>query len=609
MERPEDQPDLPLGPTWDGTGVEFRLWSGKARKVELWTPDRGTRPMARLGRGVWGVRLDGVGPGFRYGFVVDGVGPLCDPRARLLEGDPPVSIVADESFDWGDARPPRVPWTDTVVYECHVKGMTALHPQVEPELRGTYLGLASPPVIEHLKALGVTAVELLPVQHSLTEERLKALGLTNYWGYGTIGFFAPDARFATAPGRQLGEFKEMVRRLHQAGIEVILDVVYNHTIEGGEDGPVLCWKGIDRDAHYRLRDGRWVDWTGCGNTLDFRHPRVRELVRDSLAYWVRQTHVDGFRFDLAPVLGRGGNLLRELVRDPELAGTRLIAEPWDLGPDGYRLGRFPHGWSEWNDRYRDTVRRFWRGDGGQAPELATRLSGSVDLLDHPSRSVNFIVSHDGFTLRDLVSYERKHNRDNGEKNRDGTNQNWSRDWGALGRRIQRAMLATLALSRGVPMIAHGDELGRSQGGNNNPYCQDNPVTWIDWSDVDLALLDFTRRAFALRRSHASLREDRTYDPDRVRWLAPDARELGERDWHDKSLRTFGLWVRGELLLLINGGSTTRSFVLPDASWRAELETVSTEQRDRRVHVLRPHSLALLVQSGRWDSVRQSPPSP
>ena len=609
MARPDPEPEAPLGPSWDGTGVEFRLWSGKAKTVQLWTADRGARPMTRGRDGVWSVRIDGVGPGLRYGFVVDGVGPLCDPRARLLEGDPPISVVADEAFDWGDAHPPRTPWTDTVIYECHVKGMTALHPQVDPAEQGTYLGLASTPMIEHLTALGVTAVELLPVQHSLSEERLKRLGLSNYWGYGTIGFFAPDPRFATAPGRQLAEFKEMVRRLHEAGIEVILDVVYNHTIEGGDDGPVLCWKGIDRDAYYRLRDRRYVDWTGCGNTLDFRHPRVRELVKESLVYWARETHVDGFRFDLAPVLGRGGNLLRELVRDQRLAGVKLIAEPWDLGPDGYQLGRFPPGWSEWNDRYRDTVRRFWRGDGGQVPELASRLAGSVDLLGHPSRSINYVVSHDGFTLRDLVSFQRKRNRANGEKNRDGTNQNWSRDWGALGRRGQRAMLATLALSRGVPMLAHGDELGRSQGGNNNPYCQDNEITWVDWSQVDLPLLDFARRAFAARRRFEVLRRDAPYDAEQVRWLAPDSRELDDSDWHDKGLRTFAMWIRGELLLLLNADSTTRTFVLPEGSWTPALETVPVQQPDDRVQVLRPHSVALLVQSGRCGPDPPSSASP
>jgi isoamylase len=608
MARPDPDPRAPLGPSWDGTGVEFRLWSAKAGRVELWTPDRDVRAMRRGDDGVWSVRVDGVGPGQRYGFVVDGVGPLCDPRARLLEGDPPVSVIADEAFDWGDAYPPRTPWTDTVIYECHVKGMTMLHPAVDPAERGTYLGLASPPLIEHLVSLGVTAVELLPVQHSLTEERLKALGLTNYWGYGTIGFFAPDLRFATAPGRQLVEFKEMVRRLHRAGIEVILDVVYNHTIEGGEDGPTLCWKGIDQNAHYRLRDGRWVDWTGCGNTLDFRHPRVRELVRDSLVYWARETHVDGFRFDLAPVLGRGGNLLRELTREPELAGIKLIAEPWDLGPDGYRLGRFPPGWSEWNDRYRDTVRRFWKGDGGQAPELASRLSGSVDLLARPHRSINYVVSHDGFTLRDLVSHSKKKNRDNGEKGRDGTNQNWSRDWGKLGGRIQKAIIATLALSRGVPMLAHGDELGRSQGGNNNPYCQDNEISWVDWSAIDEGLLRFTQAAFRARRDHPVLRQDAPYDPERVRWLAPDCRELSSEDWHDKGLRTFGVRIHDELLLLLNASASSRTFVLPEGRWAPLLETVQVPQPDDRVRRLRPHSLVLLVQSGRCGPTRPSPSS-
>jgi isoamylase len=594
--KPAPPPDdaLPLGPTLEQGGAVFRLHSGSATKVVLWLQGRGYVRMAELGRGIWQARVEGVGPGQRYGFVVDDVGPLVDPRARRLEGDPPVSVLVDPAFDWAGDAPPRRSWSETVVYECHVKGMTALHPDVDEALRGTYLGLASPPVIEHLHRLGVTAVELLPVQHSLSEERLTDAGLVNYWGYGTIGFFAPDARFATGPGRQLDEFREMVCRLHAAGLEVILDVVYNHTIEGSDDGPVLSWKGIDRDGTYRVdARGRLVDWTGCGNTLDFRRPRVRDLVHDSVRYWVQELHVDGFRFDLASALGRGGDLLDALVADPALEGVKLIAEPWDLGPDGYRLGRFPAGWSQWNDRYRDTVRRFWRGDGGQAPEFASRLAGSVDLLPSPGASVNYVVSHDGFTLRDLVSFHRKQNHANGERNRDGTNHNWSRNWGPLKGRLQRAMLATLALSRGVPMLAHGDELGRSQRGNNNPYCQDNEITWLDWERIDHDLLDFCGALFALRRELAVVRLDEPYRPDQVRWLAPDSRELQPRDWHDKGLRALGMCIEGALLLLFNAEDVTRTFVLPAGRWRTLLETVPVEQPDPRGHVLRPHAVSVL----------------
>jgi isoamylase len=492
-----------------------------------------------------------------------------------------------------------------------------LHPDVPEALRGTYLGLATDPVIEHLKGLGVTAIELLPVHHMVTERRLAELGLTNYWGYSSIGFFAPDIRYATTgapPGQQVAEFKSMVKRLHAAGLEVILDVVYNHTAEGNHLGPTLSFRGIDNSAYYRLNPENlrlYVDFTGCGNTVDLRHSGTRQLVMDSLRYWITEMHVDGFRFDLAPVLVRGNDGVDpfgeffDLVRqDPIVSQAKLIAEPWDLGPDGYQVGRFPIGWAEWNGKYRDSIRRFWRGDAGTVGDLASRLSGSSDLYETSGRtplaSVNFVTCHDGFTLQDLVSYESKHNEANGENNRDGTDQNLSRNWGIEGAteaahiirmrdRIKRNFLGTLAFSQGVPMISHGDELGRSQAGNNNAYCQDNPTTWIDWrlSPLQRELLQFTRRVFAIRAANPVLRR-RTFfrheapkgSAKDLTWLGPDGAEMTPEQWNDPANHVLGMLIRGEatdetdergrrvtgdaLLLLLNGGTRSKPFILPPA---------------------------------------------
>jgi glycogen operon protein len=688
----------PLGATWDGEGVNFAIFSAHATTIELCLFDDEEREVARVplverDQGVWHAYLPDARPGQRYGYRVAGpyaperghrFNPaklLVDPYARALSdpgrfgpslfgyesnGDPfddltpsrtdsaavaPKSIVVESAFTWGDDRPPRIPWSRTVIYECHVKGLTARHPEVPAHLRGTYLGLATDPVIQHLQSLGVTAVELLPIHQAITDRHLAARGLTNYWGYNTIAFFAPDVRYATAGGgAQVAEFKTMVKRLHRAGIEVILDVVYNHTAEGDQFGPTLSLRGIDNAVYYRLDPANprgYVDVTGCGNTLNLPQPRVTQLVLDSLRYWVQEMHVDGFRFDLAPALGRGTDVgsrsdaFFEMVRqDPALSRVKLIAEPWDLGMGGDWGGAFPAGWSEWNGRYRDGVRRFWRGDHGRVADLASRLSGSSDLFGPNARnadaSINFVTCHDGFTLRDLVSYEQKHNEANGENNRDGTNDNWSRHWGAEGptaavevlrmrARTQRNLLATLAFSQGVPMLLAGDEMQHTQRGNNNAYCQDTALSWIDW-DLDepaRELLAFTRHVFALRAANPVLRRrgffhgrelSGTGHKD-VAWLRADGQELTELDWHDPQLFVLGMLIHGRatdekddrgravvgrtLALLVNGGDRPRAFTLPrlerPGEWHELMDTArsSTRRPKNDVVNLLGHSLVLL----------------
>jgi glycogen operon protein len=647
----------PLGAVWDGQGTNFALFSEGATAVWLCLFDRpdAAEPATRIAlrdrtSWVWHAYLPGVRPPQCYGYRVDGpwepgrgrrFNPhklLVDPYARAIAGplrwdaavfghrdgpggaverDPrdsapfvPRSVLVDPSFPWDDDRAPRTPWARTVIYECHVKGMTARHPEVPEAQRGTYLGLASEPVIEHLRALGVTAVELLPIHHAVSEQALVRRGLVNYWGYNTLGFFAPDARFASGDrGEQVGEFKSMVKALHGAGIEVLLDVVYNHTAEGDHTGPTLSMRGIDNGSYYHLDEadpGRYVDYTGCGNTLNTRHPRVMQLLMDSLRYWVSEMHVDGFRFDLAPALARelrGVDQLEHffstIQQDPLLAEVKLIAEPWDLGPGGDRSGHFPSGWAEWNGEYRDTVRRFWRGDAGQRGDLASRITGSADLFGSREASVNFVTAHDGFTLADLVSYERKHNEANGEGNRDGSDANWSCNWGVEGPttsgavqglrdRVARNLMATLAFSQGVPMISHGDELGRTQRGNNNAYCHDDETSWIDWRTDARArdFLAFCREVFALREAHRTLRR-RSFFSGRldagsrskdVAWLRPDGNEMKPEDWHDPEGRVLGMLAPGganaevdergrpiqgdTLLLVINGGARPCRFRLP-----------------------------------------------
>ncbi|HVL32934.1 MAG TPA: glycogen debranching protein GlgX, partial [Actinomycetota bacterium] len=582
---------------------------------------------------IWHCYLPEARPGLLYGYRLN------DPDTDLSfdERDDaafvPKCVVADDAFTWGADRAPHTPWNRTVIYEAHVKGMTMRHPHVPDELRGTYLGLASDPIIDHLKDLGVTAIELLPVHQSIPEPALLERGLTNYWGYNSIGFFAPEARYATGScGQQVDEFKTMVKRFHHAGIEVILDVVYNHTAEGNHLGPTLCFRGIDNAAYYRLvpDDERYyMDFTGCGNSLNMVHPRTLQLIMDSLRYWVTEMHVDGFRFDLASTLARElfevnrlSTFFEIIQQDPVLSHVKLIAEPWDVGEGGYQVGNFPIGWAEWNDKYRDCVRRFWRGDPGQVRELAYRLSGSSDLYEASGRrtyaSINFVTAHDGFTLNDLVSYERKHNEANGEDNRDGNNDNLSRNWGAEGptdsarvnsmrARMKRNFLATLFFSQGVPMIVAGDEMGRTQHGNNNAYCQDNEISWIDW-DIDpneRSLMTFAQTVLRIFREQPVFRRRSFFSgkpmPSGMRdvmWIRPDGAEMTDDDWFDTRNHILGMLTPGDatgesdergrpiygdtLLFLLNGSPRSRYFAMPDMGrpgvWHEMLNTARAGQR-------------------------------
>ncbi len=673
----------PLGATWDGDGVNFAVFSEHATSVDLCFFDHpdGLEESSRIRMPartdlVWHAYLPGVGPGQAYGFRVHGpydperghrFNPnklLVDPYARAVAGtlewgdavygydrnDPredlsfnerdsapfvPKCLVIDRTFDWEDDRPPRTPWEDSFIYECHVKGMTVRHPDVPDRLKGTYLGLSSEPVIDHLRSLGVTAVELLPVHHALDEWRLAKRGLVNYWAYSSIAFLAPYSRYATGShGEQVHEFKSMVKALHRAGIEVILDVVYNHSGEVDQLGPTLSLRGIDNASYYRLRPDNarfYDDVTGCGNSLNMRHPRTLQLVMDSLRYWVQEMHVDGFRVDLATALARGhhgveldGPFLAAVRQDPVLSEVKLIAEPWDLGPDGYRVGRFPAGWSEWNDKYQSTMRAFWRGDPVPLGEVARRITGSSDLFEaagrNPCASVNYVAAHDGFSLQDLVSYEGKHNEANGEDNRDGNNNNLSCNWGVEGptedpdvltkrEQAKRNLVAALAFSLGLPMISAGDELGRTQRGNNNAYCQDSELSWNDWA-LDkrrAAFLGFVREVLRLRRQFGAFR-CRTFlrgeplSPTGIKditWLHPDGREFDLADWEDGGLRVLGMLLHGcgskepvgdesdalaeTVLLVLNGGESGLSFSLPviaeTGSWVRRLSTASSDIPD------------------------------
>ena len=617
----------PLGATWDGTGVNFALWSSVATRVELClfegpadeTESRRAFLPGHTGN-IWHGYVTGLQPGQLYAFRVHGpwdppAGHRCnatellfDPYARLVGRPhcwdplrPPLAAVADNRFDWDGDRPPATPLTETVIYELHVKGFTALRPEIDQSARGTFRGLASDAAIVHLRGLGVTAVELMPIHAHADERALHQRGLTNYWGYNTLGFFAADPRFAQSTDALDGlrEFKSMVKALHAAGLEVILDVVYNHTAEGDHQGPTLSMRGIDNASYYRLRDddlSLYEDLTGCGNTLDTRSPIVRQLILDSLRYWVEEMHVDGFRFDLASALGIP--LLEGIKDDALLSKVKLIAEPWDATPNGYMAGRAPAGWSEWNGLYRDTVRRAWRGDAGHRGEFATRVAGSSDLFGttarSPQASVNFITAHDGFTLADLVSYEQKHNEANGEGNRDGESHNGSANWGVEGptadtsilnrrRQVQRGLLLTLLVSQGVPMLSGGDELGRTQSGNNNAYCHDSPLSWTPWPG-DQELQAFVKRAIALRHAHPQLRRDSFFNgindasPDVV-WLGPSG-ELRESDWQDPNARVLGMWLPADdpiasVLMLFNHGAVDVDFDLPLAQerrWSLELSS-------------------------------------
>jgi glycogen operon protein len=617
----------PRGATWDGEGVNFALFSEHAGRVELclFDPDGKTEVQRIVMREqtdmVWHCYLPEARPGLIYGYRVYGpydpgrghrFNPhklLLDPYALDIVGDlnwsnahysydlddsagdlsfdkrdnaPDMlkARVIDPAFSWGDDRPPDIPWHETVIYELHVRGFTLNHPEVPGPLRGSYAGLATAPVIDHLKRLGVTAVELMPTHSFVDDRHLVDRGRRNYWGYNSIGFFAPDPRYAASGS--IKEFKTMVKALHSAGIEVIIDVVYNHTAEGNHLGPTLSFRGIDNAVYYRLvhDDPRYyMDYTGCGNTLNLQHPRVLQLIMDSLRYWVQEMHVDGFRFDLAAALARElhavdqlGAFFDILHQDPVLSRVKLIAEPWDLGEGGYQVGNFPLGWTEWNDRYRDCMRAFWRGDGGKIGEFATRLTGSSDLYAHngrrPHASINYITCHDGFTLHDLVSYNAKHNAANGEDNRDGNDNNLSWNCGVEGptsdaqivelrARQKRNMLATLLLSQGVPMLLAGDEMGRTQGGNNNAYCQDNAISWVSWSlsEADRALMDFVQRVVHLRRTHPVFhrrnffqgREIRGSGIKDIHWFKPDGTDMSDDEWAHDYARSLGVYLSGESL--------------------------------------------------------------
>jgi glycogen operon protein len=572
----------------------------------------------------------------------------------------PKCRVVETAFTWGDDRPPRIPWHDTIIYETHVKGFTQRHPDIPPALRGTYAGLASAPAIDHLKRLGVTAVELMPVHLFVDDKHLVDRGLRNYWGYNSIGFLAPDMRYSATGS--ISEFKTMVKRLHSAGLEVILDVVYNHTAEGNHLGPTLSFRGIDNAAYYRLvPDDRryYMDFTGTGNTLNMMHPRVLQLIMDSLRYWILEMHVDGFRFDLASALARElyevdqlSSFFTIIHQDPVISQAKLIAEPWDVGEGGYQVGNFPVGWTEWNGKYRDAVRAYWNGEGGRTGELAYRLTGSSDLYERggrkPHASINFVTAHDGFTLRDLVSYEEKHNEANGEGNTDGENHNLSRNYGVEGptddveiRRLRarqrRNLMATLLLSQGVPMILSGDELGRTQNGNNNAYCQDNEISWLDWelSTLDRNFLAFVRRMIRLRKEHPAFRRRSFFQGRELRgvkditWLTPAGREMTDEEWNSSFARSLGLQMSGllegeydaqgrpevddDFLLLFNAHEEEVAFTLPsvpeEARWECFMDTAFSAGlkpdgyfKPGGVYALKPLSMAVLVNDRQHENV-------
>ena len=693
----------PLGATWDGEGVNFALFSEHAEKVELCLFDvRGRRETSRIELReqtdlVWHCYLPGAKPGLLYGYRVYGpyqphrghrFNPnklLLDPYARAAVGKlrwsdahfgykvgakqedlsfdwrdnalaMPKCKVIDPAFDWEDDRAPDTAWNDTVIYEMHVKGFTALHPDIPAPLRGTYSGLASAPAIKHLLRLGVTAVELMPVHCFADDRHLVERGLRNYWGYNSLGFFTPDRRYA-ATDDPVREFKNMVKTLHRAGLEVILDVVYNHTAEGNHLGPTLSLRGIDNAAYYRLTGANprfCMDYTGCGNTLNMMQPRVLQMIMDSLRYWVQEMHVDGFRFDLAAALARElhdvdrlGAFFDIIHQDPVLSRVKLIAEPWDLGEGGYQVGNFPVGWTEWNAKYRDALRAYWKGEGGLIGDLAYRLTGSSDLYAHngrrPYASINFITAHDGYTLQDIVSFEHKHNQANGEKNRDGESNNLSwncgaegatddRDILALRARQKRNFLATLFLSQGVPMLLAGDEMGRSQQGNNNAYCQDNEISWLNWQlqPEDEELLVFVQFMISLRKAHPIFRRSSFFQDQRLRgkvknimWLNPDGLEMGDDEWNQGFARCLGMYLAGDaigevdrlgnpvvdddFLLMLNASAEEIPFTLPGfrsrSRWLTLVDTsFPTGQVDNKryargsAYPLQARSLVLLRQT-------------
>ena len=692
----------PLGATFDGSGTNFALYSAVATKVELCLFDREGNEnrieLTEVDNDVWHCYLPGIAPGHQYGYRVYGPydpanGHRCDPSKLLLDpyakaisgtvkNDPSLfsydfadptqrneedsadstmrSVVVSPFFDWGRDRPPAHPYNETIIYEAHVKGFTKLHPDIPKELQGTYLGLAHPAAIKHLTDLGVTAIELMPVHQFVNDTSLQDKGLSNYWGYNTIGFFAPHNGYATygQNGHQVNEFKTMVKNLHEAGIEVILDVVYNHTAEGNHMGPTLSFRGIDNASYYRLVDGdqaHYFDTTGTGNSLLMRSHAVLQLIMDSLRYWVTEMHVDGFRFDLASTLARQFHEVDKLstffeliAQDPVLSGVKLIAEPWDVGDGGYNVGEFPALWSEWNGKYRDTMRDFWRGEPSTLGEFAARISGSADLYQHsgraPMASINFITAHDGFTLNDLVSYNNKHNEANGEGNADGESNNRSWNCGeegpsedpevlSLRSRQIKNFLTTMFFSQGVPMICHGDEMGRTQAGNNNVYCQDNELSWVNWNlnATQQDLLHFTRKVIKLRKDHPVLRRRRFFYGDAVHggesklqeigWLRPSGEHMRDEDWTAWYARSLMVYVNGHaisepnlhgekivdksFLLLVNASEEDIEFTIPteptgsSKAWKVVIDTQPTKGLPRKLKPkakveVESHSLCLLM---------------
>ena len=693
----------PLGATWDERGVNFSIFSEHATAVELCLVDEAgmeTRIALKRRTGfVWHCYLADIKPGQRYAYRVHGpyeparglrFNPnvrLIDPYAKALSGlhdwkagsfaydaskdeedlciseadatGAPLSLVIDPRFDWRGDKNPNLPFHELIVYEAHVRGLTIQHPEVPEELRGTYLGMCQPVIINYLKELGITAIELMPIHAFVDDQFLLDKGLRNYWGYNTIGFFAPDPRFRSgdALGSEVNQFKELVRAMHAAGIEVILDVVYNHTAEGNHLGPTMSFRGIDNPSYYRLveDDPRYyMDYTGTGNTLNMRHPQTLQLLMDSLRYWASEMHVDGFRFDLAAALARSLHEVDQLSsffmlihQDPTLSQMKLIAEPWDVGPGGYQVGNFPIRWAEWNGRYRDSMRSFWRGDGGSASELAYRLTGSSDIYENDGRkpymSINFVTCHDGFTLADLVSYAEKHNEDNGEDNRDGNDNNLSFNCGVEGptedpeilslrAKQQRNFLATLLLSQGTPMISHGDERGRTQHGNNNGYCQDNPRSWLDWQldEERRDLLAFTKKLTELRHAHPVLRRATFFKGRPLRgsqvsdilWFRHDGADMTDEDWSNSETRSLGVFLAGEgieepdgdgnpirdddFLLLVNGHGAPIDFSLPfekdERKWELLVDTANDRAEEQRLGgektTLAASSLKLLLRCRR-----------
>ncbi|HEY1165362.1 MAG TPA: glycogen debranching protein GlgX [Chitinophaga sp.] len=661
----------PLGATWDGEGVNFALYAENATSVELCLFDapkdaaeKDCVKLADRNNHVWHIYLPGVKPGQLYGYRIDGPFEpneghrfnrnkvLIDPYAKAIAGTVswhdslfgyemghpdqdlsfnaadsapyiPKSVVIDGRFDWENDKPLKTPYHESIIYETHVKGFTKLHPGIPEELRGTYKGMAHPATIQYLKDLGITALELMPVHHFITDKHLLDKGLSNYWGYNTIGFFAPDVRYASSGicGEQVYEFKEMVKALHKAGIEVILDVVYNHTGEGNHLGPTLSFRGIDNAAYYRLTDDKryYMDYTGTGNTLNARLPSVLRLIMDSLRYWVLDMHVDGFRFDLAATLARELHEVNRLSaffdiihQDPVISQVKLIAEPWDIGEGGYQVGKFPAGWAEWNGKYRDCIRDYWRGADSTLAEFASRFTGSADLYKdefrRPTSSINFVTAHDGFTLADLVSYNDKHNEANGENNQDGDSHNRSWNCGAEGptddvyvnalrSKQQRNFLTTLFLSQGVPMLVAGDEAGRTQQGNNNAYCQDNEISWLHWDQLDNELLDYTQKLIQLRLQHPAFRRRRWFrgqavadsKVEDIAWFQPEGQEMTEENWDTGFAKSLAVYLNGLALravdpkgqkieddsfyIIFNAHHEPITFILPPADYGKQWETV------------------------------------